>query len=105
MNYWFVFDAYRVSGRPKAEDAVMEYACANYLHTLIAEEELDNVGRDLNAYMEKRLAENRRLSPATIALSMNPIYENYRTFDIGNQCLRLVKVKAIIRRMEGKDNG
>ncbi len=66
------------------------------MHTLIAEDQLDNVGRDLNAYMEKRLAENKRLTPATIDLSKNPIHENYITFNVGNQCLRLVKVKAVI---------
>lgn len=95
-NYWFVFDVHRVAGRPKAEEAVMKYAEVSYKHTLISEDEIDNVGRDLNAYMEKRLAENSRWSPASISLNKNPNLDNYMALFIGEQCLRLVRVKAII---------
>ena len=95
MNAYFIYDCYDSAGRPKAEEAVMAYAKANYMYTLIDASELENVVNDLKAYMGKRLDENRRWSTVDISLAKE-LYEGYRIIHVGRQSLGLRKVKAYI---------
>ena len=95
MNAYFVYDCYEAAGRPKAEQAVMAYAKANYLHLLIHASRLEDVVNDLKKYMNKILEENKRLSAVDISLADESWY-GHRTLHIGQQSLRLRRVKDFI---------
>lgn len=69
MNHYFVYDCYTASGRPKGEDAVMQYARDKYMYCLLADYMLEDVQMDLERYCMKIREENRRLPAST---SMSP---------------------------------
>ena len=54
MNHYFVYDCYTASGRPKAEDAVMQYARDKYMYCLLADYMLEDVQMDLERYCMTR---------------------------------------------------
>lgn len=93
---WFVYDTYEAAGRPKAEEAVMKYARANYLGALIAEDKLEEVRADIEAYCKKILEENRRLAPVKIVLSKTLYWDDICVIFVGQQSLRLKPVKITI---------
>ncbi len=94
---WFVYDYYIVAGRPKAEDAVMRYACDKYLYRLIAEEILEDVQMDLERYCMKIREENKRLAPVKIQITDRRYREDGLAWlKIGEQNLRLRRVKETI---------
>ena len=66
---WFVYDYYVVSGRPKAEDAVMKYAQEKYLYNLLSEDALEDVQMDLERYCMKVREQNKRLAPVNIRIT------------------------------------
>ena len=97
MNHYFVYDCYTVSGRPKAEEAVMKYAIEKYLHCLVADYMLEDVQMDLERQCMKIREENRRISGVNITVSDERYeYNGYRTIQVGGQALRLRKVKRTI---------
>ena len=96
MKKWFVYDTYEAAGRPKAEEAVMKYARANYLGALIAEDKLEEVRADIEAYCKKILEENRRLAPVKIGLSKTLYWHAIGVIFVGQQPLRLKPVKITI---------
>lgn len=97
MRAYFVYDSYVSAGRPKAEAAVMAYAENNYMHNLIHEDRLVDVLDDIKRYHDKILEENKRLSPVNIRLSEQRLeYDGNRVIHIGQQSLRLRRVKDVI---------
>lgn len=97
MNYYFVFEYYAVSGRPKAEEAVMKYAIEKYLYCLVADYMLEDIQMDLERQCMKIREENRRISGVNITVSDERYeYNGYRTIHVGGQALRLRKVKRTI---------
>ena len=97
MNHYFVYDFYTASGRPKAEDAVMQYARDKYMYCLLADYMLEDVQMDLERYCMKIREENRRLSGVNINVSEERYeFQGHRTIHIGVQSLRLRKVKKTI---------
>ena len=94
---WFVFDAYIVAGRPKAEDAVMNYARDRYLYCLISEDLLEDVQMDLERKCMQIREENKRLAPVTVRLTDKRYSrDGYRELHVGAQSLRLRRVKETI---------
>ncbi len=97
MTQYFVYDSYVAAGRPKAEAAVMTYAQNNYMHSLISGAKLDAVVDDIKKYCAKILEENKRFAPVDIRLSDERYeWDGHRTLHIGQQSLRLRKVKLVI---------
>lgn len=97
MNHYFVYDCYTASGRPKAEDAVMQYARDKYMYCLLADYMLEDVQMDLERYCMKIREENRHLSGVNINVSEERYeFQGHRTIHIGAQSLRLRKVKKTI---------
>ena len=93
---WFVYSSYQVAGRPKLETSVMNYADVNYMCTLISESEMENVVADLNAYADRRRAENPRLKPCEIEFVKNTLVRDHANIFIGAQNLSLMKVRAVV---------
>lgn len=97
MNAYFVYDYYSVSGCPKAESAVMEFARKEFLYMLIATSALDAVVDTIKKYHDQVLAENRRLKSVDIRLSDERYeFEGHRLLYIGSNSLRLRKVRDSI---------
>lgn len=92
---WFVASAYSVAGRPKAEDATMTYARTKYMYALIPDYMIPHVVKDLQAYSEKLLQENRRLKPVDIR-SCPGYNKDHKTIHVGSQSLSLTKVNKVI---------
>ena len=102
-SMWFVYDYHCAAGRPKAEDAVFNYAREKYLFRLIAEELLDTeVLPDLIRYRDKVLSENKRLGFVEITLGHGVRLgtmdkrDGHTWLHIGQQSLHLRKVKETI---------
>lgn len=93
---WFVYSSYTPAGGPKLENEVMRYAETNYMGALIAESEMENVVADLNAYADRRRAENPRLKPCEIKFVKNTLVPDDASIFIGAQSLWLKKVRAVI---------
>ncbi len=94
---WFVYGAYVAAGRPKAEDAVMQYARKKYLYCCIAEELLEDVQMDLEQYCMEIREENKRLAPVKIAITDKRHRDDgFAWLKIGAQSLQLRKVKETI---------
>ena len=93
---WFVYNSYSIAGRPKLEAAVMNYAEVRYMGALISESEMENVVADLNAWGDKRLAENPRLKPCEIKFVKNTLVRDHANIFIGAQNLLLMKVRAVV---------
>ena len=69
QQFWFVYDYYIFSGRPKAEDAVMCYAREKYLHCLVADYMLEDIVMDLERYCLELREKNKRLAPVKITIT------------------------------------
>ena len=100
---WFVYDYHCAAGRPKAEDAVFNYAREKYLFRLIAEELLETeVLQDLLEYRDKVLSENKRLAPVQVTLGHGvrlgtmDKQDGHTWLHIGQQSLHLRRVKETI---------
>jgi hypothetical protein len=92
---WFVASAYTVGGTPKAEDATMSYARKEYLHTMIPDYMIPEVVKDIEAYRDRLLQENRRLS--TVNVSFHTGYtDDIRYIFVGRQSLHLIRLKKVI---------
>lgn len=92
---WFVYSSYQISGRPKLEAAVMDYADVNYMGALISESEFGNVVADLNAKADKIRETNKRLQPVEIKVVKSSYSSDRAHIFIGHQSLRLMRVKAV----------
>lgn len=92
---WFVASTYSLAGQPKAEDATMSYALATYMYALIPDYMIPYVVKDIQAYSEKLLQENRRLKPVDIR-SCPGYNKDHKTIYIGSQSLSLCRVKTVI---------
>ena len=98
LSLWFVHNSYTYSGRPKGESAVMQYAKGKYLHCIIPDDKLDAVLTDITGKAEEIRAENKRLAPVDIHLSLSKFNDrNIAWLYIGEQYLTLHRVKDIIK--------
>ncbi len=94
---WFIYDYYICSGRPKAEDAVMQYAQTKYLYNLVSESALEDIQMDLERYGLKIREENKRLAPVKVSITdKRQRTDGHAWIHIGGQNLSLRKVKDII---------
>lgn len=94
---WFIYDYYVASGRPKAEDAVMNYAREKYLYSLAREYMLEEIQRDLEIYCMKILEGNKRLAPVNIRISEKRLRKDgHARLFVGAQNLRLRRVEKTI---------
>lgn len=92
---WFVYGCYTAAGQPKAEDATMTYARKKYMYALIPDYMIPHVVKDLQAYSEKLLQENKRLKPVDIR-SCPGYNKDHKTIHVGSQSLSLSRVKTVI---------
>lgn len=92
---WFVYNSYSLAGQPKAEDATMTYARRKYMYALIPVYMIPYVVKDLQAYCDKLIQENKRLKPVDIRSSHGCSDENY-SIHVGSQRLYLVRVKTVV---------
>lgn len=94
---WFIYDYYVASGRPKAEDAVMNYAREKYLYGLAPEYMLEEIQKDLEIYCMKILAENKRLAPVSIHVEEKRLRKDgHAWLYVGAQHLCLRRVEKTI---------
>ena len=91
---WFVYDSYTPAGRPKLEDALMTWAKLQYLHTIIAEDQLKSVVDRILDKQDELWNENKRRKKVDVSLSRRDHFENtVRWLYIGAQHLALRKVR------------
>ena len=88
---WFVYDYHRAAGRPKLEDAVMEYAMERFLYCLVYEKDLPDLVSHLKSKQDKLFETNRRTRKVDIHLSRWRD-EPHASIIIGEQSIRLRKV-------------
>jgi len=92
---WFVASAYTVGGTPKAEDATMSYAKKEYLHTMIPGYMIPYVIKDIEAYRDRLLEENKRLK--TVKVYAGTGYsKDMKHIHVGSQSLCLIRLKKVI---------
>lgn len=98
QQFWFVYDYYIFSGRPKAEDAVLCYAREKYLYCLVADYMLEDIVMDLERYCLELHEKNRRLAPVkiTITAERSRNEDGMAILHIGQQFLRIRLVKKTI---------
>ena len=89
---WFFDSAYVISGRPKMEDLLMQYARRHYYECLVYESFLPKIVKELKEYQETILEQNKRLKKAEIYLSKDD-GSSTRWLNIGEQNLVLRKVR------------
>ena len=92
---WFVANHYCAAGRPKLEDALMNYARMVFEHTLVYEQDLSDMVKHLKTKHDKLRAENKRW--ASVEISITPAREGDTLvwLHIGKQNLTLQKVKYV----------
>lgn len=91
---WFIYDYYVASGRPKAEDAVMQYAKDTYLYNLVSEAALEDIQMELEIKCMKIREQNKRLAPVKIFITdKRQMKDGHGWIHIGAQhlCIRRVK--------------
>lgn len=96
-NLWFFYDLHTTAGRPKMEDALMDYAKEAYLHGLVVEDDFAQILFDLEDRQREILESNKRLRRVEVRLIYNPYYSDAADLRIGEQYLRLRKVRKVIR--------
>lgn len=89
---WFFDSAYCVSGRPKMEDDLMDYAKKSYLDCLVQGTFLPNIVENLQALQDIYYERNKRLKKVYIGMSKDD-GSNMRWLYIGAQHLTLRKVR------------
>ena len=90
---WFVFDYYCAAGRPKMEDALMEWARKQWLYCSVYETSLKDMVLRLKEKQDQLYEENKRLKKIDIRLCKNGVYDNMITIAIGAQSLRLREIR------------
>ena len=67
---WFVSDYYVAAGRPKMEDALMEFARKKWLYSIVPECQLEQMVEILNREQARLKAENRRWGEVKVRLAV-----------------------------------
>lgn len=97
-TYWFVYDHYTICG-PKLEQAVITWAKLQYLHHLIADDQLPYVVKKIQDMQDELWEQNKRLKKVEVKASEATSWtydSDHRTIFIGQQTLRLRRVKGTI---------
>ena len=97
---WFVFDCYTPAGRPKMEDALMNWAAKKWLHCTIYEHDLKDMVKALNNKQDRLHEENKRLKRVDIKLNHTSLFPDIQTLWIGSQNLRLKRVREELEYVE-----
>lgn len=92
---WFVYGCYTTAGQPKAEDATMTYSRMKYMYALIPGYMIPYVVKDLRAYCDKLIQENKRLKPVDIR-SLSGYDNDHKNIHIGSQSLYLSRVRKVV---------
>lgn len=92
---WFFNGAYVVAGRPKMEDALMNYVRHNYDECLVYETFLPKIVKEIREYQDTLYERNKRLKKVDIRLSGND-GSSTRWLYIGAQHFYLRKVREEI---------
>ena len=101
-NYprYFVKDYHRDCTGTKLEDLVMNYAIDQFLHCIIYERDFKDLVPHLEAYREKKRAENKRLAPIVIELDKRDFHAGLRWLRIGKHHLVLQRVRDEIQGID-----
>lgn len=90
---YFVFDFYNPAGRPKMEDALLKWAAEKWLYCSVYEHDLKDLVKALKKRQDRLWEENKRLKKVDIKLLKNPVFPEVNTLQIGDQNLRLRKIR------------
>lgn len=95
---WFVYDYYRAAGRPKMEDALMEYARQELLYKIVYRQDFNGIVTMLNRKQQELYAENKRLKAVEVRFSKDYSYtvgeDSNKQLYIGSQWLNLRKIEG-----------
>ena len=95
---WFVYDYYCAAGRPKMEDALLEYARQKLLYKIIDRRDFDGIVTMLNRKQQELYAENKRLKQVDVRFTKDhgPAYgiDETKQLYIGQQWLRLHLIRG-----------
>ena len=69
-NRWFVSDYYAAAGRPKMEDALMDFARKRWLYSIVPECQMEQMVEVLNREQARLKAENRRWGNVDVRLGV-----------------------------------
>ena len=97
MALWHFTSAYTVAGRPKGEDALMNYARKKWLYQMVMEEELDEVIEDIEVEQARILKENPRLKHTEVHIG-GPHVSHYQTLFVGQQNLSMIEVLPMVKK-------
>lgn len=89
---WLVFDCHCVAGRPKMEDALMEYARNELLYKIIYRKDFDGIVTLLNKKQQELCADNKHLKPVEIGYLYGT--GTVRWIYIGYQTIHLCKIEG-----------
>lgn len=92
---WFFNSAYVAAGRPKMEEALMNYARKSYLDCLVYESYLPDIVQEIKDLQDVYFERNKRLKKVEIRLSENDGSDT-RWLHIGAMNLTLRKVRKEI---------
>ena len=102
-NRWFVSDYYAAAGRPKMEDALMEFARKSWLYSIVPECQMEQMVVVLNREQARLKAENKRWGDVNVRLGIwdrGPFgKDDHARLYIGSQNLFL---RLIRREFEGE---
>ena len=96
MALWHFTSAYTVAGRPKGEDALMNYARNKWLYRMVMEEELDEVIEDIEVEQARILKENPKLKHTEVSLSK--LISHHQVLFIGQQNLSMIEVLPMVKK-------
>lgn len=96
MAIWHFTSAYTVAGRPKGEDALMNYARNKWLYRMDLEEELDEVVEDIEVEQARILKENPKLKRTEVSLSK--LTSHHQVLFVGQQHLSMTEVLHMVKK-------
>lgn len=92
---WFVYGFYMISS-PQLEKTLIKYACDELLDCTVDEKDLPKLEGLIECKQQEEWEKNKRLKRVEISFAKNQMLKDEATLYIGQQCLRLRKVKANI---------
>ena len=97
MDTYFVDNFYHLSGCPKMEDALMNYARNKWLYRMVLEEELDEVVEDIEVEQARILKENPKLRHTEVNIGKSYV-SHYRSLFVGQQSLSMIEVLPMVKK-------
>lgn len=99
---WFVDNYHTIAGRPKMEDALVDYAREHYLYRIVWQGDLQKLVTELNEQQLNLHAQNKRLQIVDVTLSANSMYNDLQYLGIGQQHFTLRRVRGDYKRYRTK---